>query len=550
MNAIAVSDAPAVDTFGGLRRETETPEQALRRLERKSNYVKVIGSDEGQRLLAAATAQVAAARNGVAPRWAAVAPDDRIGELKCNGGNHVPGHTAGCPRYTAPAAAAPAETAAPAPSRASSVAAQLMDVPLDLVDIGENVRTDPGDLGGLAASIEDIGVQQPIVAVGPGADGRYRAVNGQRRILATRLAKRSTIPAVVYAASDLDLPGNRRSLAQLAENLQRKEMNKVEEALALRAVLDGEKGLTQAALAKKIGISEPTLSSTLALLRAPAEVQELVRSETLSIGHAKALAGLPAADQVRLAKSAAENGVSAHALEDTAKWERSRQTDRDAGKKLTDAAAKRGLAALEKAGTPKDVRLFVTTDHWQIQDADVRKVIRAAGYKVDDGWASGGERWLNCDCTALQLRIRDGEGSTIATVCTSDAHLRAWEKEHNAKATEKQAAAEAERKVLAKAVRAAMPADLHPTLGRLILKVLDGYYGKTWTEYSKLPDDKVPAAIADKLTSEQALRGSSYNGDSKALPIKTLIKEFGGEVANTPALPSGRKPGKAKAATS
>src|SRR6185369_15874840 len=106
-------------------------------------------------------------------------------------------------------------------------------------------------------------------------------------------------------ADVLAKPGARRASEQVAENRVRLAMNPVDEAVALRAILDGEKGLTQVTLAKRIGMSEPWIASTLALLKAPAEIQALVRTDELSIAHAKAVAGLPAEVQVRLATSAA-----------------------------------------------------------------------------------------------------------------------------------------------------------------------------------------------------------------------------------------------------
>lgn len=554
MNAVAVENVPRgnqVDTFGGLRREGETIAQALTRLERRRNYAKVIGTDEGQRLLAAAAKANADARRQVGAPPKRQAPLDPIEEaralaglpladpLVCVGSNHVPGHSEGCPKVREIALAVNPDAVHAIEAAGKAAGPRLIALPLDLVDIGENVRADAGDLEGLAASLVAEGIQQPIRAVGPGPDGRYRAINGQRRILASRLAKLTTIDAVVEASSAVDKPGAKRSIAQLAENLIRKDMNPIEEALALRAVLDDDKTLTQVELGRRLGRSEPWMASTLALLRAPAAVQDFVRTEALSIAHAKALAGLPADDQVRLAKSAVANGVSAHSLEQTAKYERQDLTAREASKKRQEDAGKRAIAALEAAGTPKTARLYVVAEDYRIRDDEVRKVVKAAGYKVEDGWARTGDRWAKCNCTALMLRIRDGKGSTIEAVCVSEAHRRELDKEQNAVRTAKEAVAAADRKALAKAVRDAMPKDLHPTIGRLILKVLDGYYGKSWSEYSKISD--VAKAIADKLTDDASLRGSGYNGDAKAVPIKTLLKELGAEQATAAAV-TGKHP--------
>jgi ParB family chromosome partitioning protein len=478
MSAIAAVEDP---TFGGLVRQGESLTVALARLERRSNYARVIGSQEGQRLLSAIASAEQQARNGRS--------------------KHV--------EATSAAAPAPAEAATYVPT-----VGQLAWIPTGDIDIGPNVRVDPGELDEFAANIRALGILQPVKVRQVG--DRWIVIWGQRRVLAARMIGLATVPALIESEEKV---AAQVSIEQLSENLQKKDLNPIEEATAMRAVLDGTKGLTQVALARQLGRSEPWIASTLALLKAPAEVQELVRTDTLSIAHAKAIAGLPAPDQVRLAKSAVSNGVSAHSLEETAKWERSRQTDRDAGRKRNEAAASRGLAALEKAGTSKDAHLFVLAENWQIDDAEVRKLIQAAGYQVDTGWNRGGDRWAKCDCAALQLRIRDGEGSTIDPVCTSDAHYRAVEKERNSKASEKQAVEKAEREELHGAIRTALAAQPpHPTITRLLLRTFDSYGGDSWSEYAKKSDDEALAELAKRIS---VRHGTAYG---KPVPARTVLK--------------------------
>src|SRR5690349_15886367 len=140
-------------------------------------------------------------------------------------------------------AAAPVTRVAPTPRPV----AILDDILLELVDVAENVRTDPGDLSELMASIAELGVQSPVKGTAQ-ADGRYRLVYGQRRVLASRELGRQRIPAIVEPPSDVDAVGARRSIEQLAENLIRKDLNPIEEAVALREVLDGDPDLSQAEL--------------------------------------------------------------------------------------------------------------------------------------------------------------------------------------------------------------------------------------------------------------------------------------------------------------
>jgi ParB/RepB/Spo0J family partition protein len=125
---------------------------------------------------------------------------------------------------------------------------RLEEISLDLVDVGANVRVDAGELEELAASIVELGVLQP-VKVTPMANGRYRLLWGQRRVLASRQAGKTTIPAIVDIEDDqLADAGARRSIEQLAENLQRKDLNPIEEAVALREVLDADKRSSTAGL--------------------------------------------------------------------------------------------------------------------------------------------------------------------------------------------------------------------------------------------------------------------------------------------------------------
>src|SRR3954465_11248632 len=152
------------------------------------------------------------------------------------------------------ATAVPRETRAPA--RASRPVASLDDILLELVDVDDNVRDDVGDLTELQASIAELGLLSP-VKVTAQADGRYRLVYGQRRVLACRALGRLKISAIVEPASDVDQVGARRSIEQLAENLQRKDLNPIEEAVALREVLDADPNLTQEALADQLAMSRP-----------------------------------------------------------------------------------------------------------------------------------------------------------------------------------------------------------------------------------------------------------------------------------------------------
>lgn len=272
-----------------------------------------------------------------------------------------------------------------APARPPRPVVSLDDILLELIDIGDNVRDDVGDLDELAASIAELGVLDP-VKVTRQDDGRYRLVWGQRRVLASRKAGQLRIPAIIEPASDIDSKSARRSIEQLSENLQRKDLNPIEEAVALREVLDGNPGLTQAALAQRLGRSAPWISSTLALLDVDPTVQDQVRTGALSAAHVKAIAVLDPADQVEIATKAIDNAWSAHELERQAKYakdyakdgakERARRREQDA-RRVVEL-----VPLLEKVANRKRSTIGVA----DYGGSGVGALLKADGWKVVDGW--------------------------------------------------------------------------------------------------------------------------------------------------------------------
>lgn len=139
-------------------------------------------------------------------------------------------------------------------------------------------------LDDLIASVREHGVLQPIV-VTP-IDGGYQLIAGERRTRAAEAAGLTRIPAVVRSADEL----TQLSLA-LVENLQRADLNGMEEARAYRRLMD-EFGLTQEEVARRVGRSRPTIANTLRLLSVAPPLQDAVADGRLSEGHARALAGL------------------------------------------------------------------------------------------------------------------------------------------------------------------------------------------------------------------------------------------------------------------
>ena len=164
-------------------------------------------------------------------------------------------------------------------------------------------------LAQLAQSIRDQGVLQPIL-VAPQAGGRYRIVAGERRWRAARQAGLATVPCIVR---DMDMI--RQMEVSLIENLQREDLNPMEQAAGIRSLMR-QCGYTQEAVAARLAKSRPAVANLLRLLTLPDDVQELIRQGQLSAGHARVLAGLDDdAMKSDLARQTIERGYSVRQLE-------------------------------------------------------------------------------------------------------------------------------------------------------------------------------------------------------------------------------------------
>ena len=154
-------------------------------------------------------------------------------------------------------------------------------------------KFDAGQLHELADSIRQRGVIQPVLvrAVGP---GKYELIAGERRWRAAREVGLTTIPAIVHAVNDEEA----LEMA-LIENLQRDDLNPIEQAQAYKQ-LTTKFGLTQEAIAEKVGRNRVTVANMMRLLELPPEVQAWVAGGQLSVGHAKAILGLSIAEEQRL----------------------------------------------------------------------------------------------------------------------------------------------------------------------------------------------------------------------------------------------------------
>ena len=143
----------------------------------------------------------------------------------------------------------------------------------------------------LADSIAAYGVLQPIIVrVNPINEGTYEIIAGERRWRASKMAGLTEIPAVVFDGDDL-----KAAQVALIENIQREDLNPVEEAMGYGALMD-KFGLTQDQVAKQVGKSRSAVANILRLLNLPAEVLDMLREETITEGHARALLALGSGD--------------------------------------------------------------------------------------------------------------------------------------------------------------------------------------------------------------------------------------------------------------
>ncbi len=145
----------------------------------------------------------------------------------------------------------------------------------------------------LADSIAAYGVLQPIIVrANPVAEGTYEIIAGERRWRASKMAGLTEIPAVIFDGDEL-----KAAEVALIENVQREDLNPVEEAMGYGELID-KFGLTQEQVAKKVGKSRPAIANMLRLLELPTEVLAMLRDGTISAGHARALLGLPSKEMM------------------------------------------------------------------------------------------------------------------------------------------------------------------------------------------------------------------------------------------------------------
>lgn len=169
-------------------------------------------------------------------------------------------------------------------------------------------RIEATQLQSLAASLARQGVMQPLLVRRAGE--RYQLIAGERRWRAARVAGLARVPVVIREAKDQEL----LELA-LIENLQREDLNPMEEAAAYRRLMT-ELGLSQEQIAERVGKDRTTVANLVRLLKLPGPVRDALAREELSPGHARPLLALPGAEaQIRIARQVVEKGLSVREVE-------------------------------------------------------------------------------------------------------------------------------------------------------------------------------------------------------------------------------------------
>lgn len=199
---------------------------------------------------------------------------------------------------------------------------ELKNIPIDLIQRGKyQPRTDmhPEALDELAASIKAQGVMQPIV-IRPISSEKYEIIAGERRWRASQMAGLEDIPAIIKSV------GDEAAIAMsLIENIQRENLNPIEEAMALKRLQD-EFRLTQQEVADAVGKSRAAVTNLMRLMNLHIDVQDMLIKGQIEMGHARALLSLPDLNQINAAKIVAKRELSVRQTESFVRREAEQKT--------------------------------------------------------------------------------------------------------------------------------------------------------------------------------------------------------------------------------
>ena len=202
-----------------------------------------------------------------------------------------------------------------APVQQSKPMSEMAEIALSAIEpnpLQPRTMFDDEALQELSASIAQLGVIQPITLKPNGKD-KYIIISGERRWRASQLAGLETIPAYIREVDDENL----HAMA-LVENIQRENLNAIEIALGMKRLIE-ECGLTQEAMAEKVGKKRSTISNYMRLLSMPSEVQLALKDGIITMGHAKAIGGLELDLQLKALKKCIKRSLSVRQAEELAR---------------------------------------------------------------------------------------------------------------------------------------------------------------------------------------------------------------------------------------
>ena len=202
-----------------------------------------------------------------------------------------------------------------APTQQSKPMSEMAEVAISAIEpnpLQPRTSFDDEALGELSTSIAQLGVIQPIT-IKPNGNDKYIIISGERRWRAAKMAGLESIPAYIREVDDENL----HAMA-LVENIQRENLNAIEIALGMKRLIE-ECGLTQEAMAVKVGKKRSTVSNYMRLLSMPSEVQLALKEGIISMGHAKAIGALELDQQLKALKKCIKKSLSVRQTEELAR---------------------------------------------------------------------------------------------------------------------------------------------------------------------------------------------------------------------------------------
>jgi ParB/RepB/Spo0J family partition protein len=288
-------------------------------------------------------------------------------------------------------------------------------LPLTKIEHGNNPRVvvDAEQNRELAESVKQHGVLQPIRIRRIDSD-RYQIIAGHRRYEAAKTAGLVEIPIIIAEAVDEQTA----YIQSLVENLQRKDLDPIDEAKAFKALLETT-GDTQTQLGKRIGRSQSQISNSIALLNLKPEVQRELSAGNLTVGHAKVLAYMPPEKQAELARQAVDRKLTVRDVEAISAQQKAAESTERQRREQASADAKAILELLSAANAPgKDIVIALYSEALvsAVRDAGWTNA-RVVNWKTDTTYPT-----YECECQAFWLP--GGQTISLRKMCVNKTHER------------------------------------------------------------------------------------------------------------------------------